>query len=295
MHMQNFAAPPAGTRPADTLAAGRAEQARHVFDRTALWLPLLHELTEACQRWAVLKNVDSALRGTGDLDSIAEPAEWPRIRSVFERWARVHRLDPVVVCKCRPGGPRFIAFQPGASHIVQLDVMDRRPFRGSPFLATHRLLELTVVDPRGFRCVRPGAEAVLKLCLNGIRPGGGRNEEGLRAKGVNELLRADPEGMRAAATTFGVASASVVALAEASAAGGWDHRAALTIEARALLLGVANPLFTLRQFWYRNLARPCGMKLSNRLAPADPKQFVRGRVAARHEISWAEDAPQRSR
>ena len=72
-------------------------------------------------------------------------------------------------------------------------------FRGSTLFVLEQLQPLTMMDDRGFRRVRPGAEGLLKLVLNGSRWGGRPNMEGLHTKHVVELLEQDPEGSELAA------------------------------------------------------------------------------------------------
>jgi hypothetical protein len=189
----------------------------------------------------VWKNVDSALTAVGDVDSLADKADWPAIEDEFRGWAAAHGLTHVVVCPHVPQGPHFLAFGPGTRHFLQLDVKERATFRGSTLVDVPRLLAASEMDPRGFRRVRPGAEGVIKLVSNGLLPGGRPSEDGLRRKRVAELLRADSEGVAQAAAWFGPAAGPVRALAAAVADGGWDRRAALLVEAWALLRGALEP------------------------------------------------------
>ena len=90
--------------------------------------------------------------------------------------------------------------------------------------------------------MRPGAEGLLKLVLNGSRWGGRPNFEGLRTKHVAELLDQDEEGARLCAPLFGPAAPAVLALADSVRAGGWDRTAMLKVEAQALFkAGRINP------------------------------------------------------
>ena len=49
--------------------------------RSDVWMPLIQRLTEVAPQWAVWKNVDSALTGSGDIDSLAPPSYWPVIET----------------------------------------------------------------------------------------------------------------------------------------------------------------------------------------------------------------------
>jgi hypothetical protein len=158
---------------------------QQIKDRTDLWLPLLHQLTEQFPRWAVLQNVNLAFVGTFDLDSLPPAADWQGIE----------QTRPIMICRHLPGGRRYVTFQEGSTYMIQLDVMAWRPFRGSAF-DTHKLIQLPEMDEAGFRRIRPGAEGVLKFFLNGTCPRGRPNPDGLKQKNVLELLAANPEGVR---------------------------------------------------------------------------------------------------
>lgn len=223
--------------------------------RTELWLPLLRHLTERFPRWAVWKNVDSALTGHGDVDSLAPPAEWGAIETEFRAWAAAEGLDPVIVCRHIPQGPHFIALEPDSPYLVQLDVKERATLRGCTLLDVPMLLELAEVDERGIRRIRPGPEGVIKLLSNGMARGGGRNAEGLRKKGVAELLACDPEGVRAAARFFGRAEGALLDGAAAVVAGGWDRRAMRAVEVHAYLRALTEPGVALSRTWFNWVAK----------------------------------------
>lgn len=220
-------------------------------DRTAMWLPLLRRLTERFPRWSVWKNVESALSGHGDVDSLADPADFADVEAEFRAWAAAHGLDRVVVCRHIPQGPHLVAFGQGTRHLVQLDVKSAATFRGSTLVDVERLLPLSEMDARGFRRVRPGAEGVIKLVSNGTRPGGRMDAEGLRAKRVRALLASDPEGVARAARLFGPAAGALRRGADAVVAGGWDRRAMARVEAWALARSVADPRTLLGRAWFK--------------------------------------------
>lgn len=229
-------------------------------DRTQLWLPLLQELTATYPGWAVWKNVTSAFAGTGDIDSFAPPSSWDAIQRTFVAWAQRTGLGPVLICRHIPQGPHFITFEEGSPYIVQLDVKERGTFRGSTLIDAWSLLPLTEMDAQGFRRVRPGAEAVIKLCMNGIRKGGRPNEEGLRTKQVAQLLAADPDGVIAAAELLGPARHALLRGAKAVVDGGWDRPAMSTVEAWCGARAIAEPKVAASRWWFLNVvAKRCGV------------------------------------
>ena len=257
-------------------------------DRTDLWLPLLQRLTDVFPRWAIWKNVESALAGTGDVDSFAPPGDWPAIQEVFREWVREQGLGPVIICRHIPQGPHFVTLQDESPYIVQLDVKERATFRGSTLVDFETLLPLSEIDARGVRRVRPGVEAVIKLCTNGIVKGGRPNWQGLEEKNVAALLAADPEGLRAGAKLLGRAERALLTGAEALLAGGWDQRAMATVETWSFLRSFAEPAVPASRWWFlRVTAKRCPLlrviRQHNRMVLGDRDQFLRD-LAPNHEI-----------
>ncbi|MFN2490196.1 MAG: hypothetical protein ABR529_10765 [Actinomycetota bacterium] len=210
-------------------------------DLSSLWLPLLAHLTERFPRWGLWKNADRALAGHGDFDSTAPLEDWDAILAEFHAWAAGRGYGPVAACSHVAGVLFLIALDEKASTFLELDVNARKYFRGWTLFRPENLAPLMEIDERGFRRVRPGAEGVILLTQNGLRWGGRPDPAGLARKRVAELLRADPEGVRAAARLFGPTSGALVAAAEGVAAGGWNRRAMLTVEAWAVLRALAAP------------------------------------------------------
>lgn len=248
-------------------------------DRTAIWLPLLRRLTDRFADWSVWKNIDSALTGFGDVDSLAPAARWPAIEGEFRAWAEAHGLTHVIVCRHIPQGPHLLAFGPRTRHLLQLDIKNRATFRGSTLVDVPRLLDASRVDDRGIRRVRPGAEGVIKLVSNGLRPGGRASVEGLARKRVAELLARDPEGVGQAAAWFGPAAGALRTLADAVIDGRWDRRAALIVEGWALLRGLAEPRTVASRIWFTRYTRPrcpviMTIRRDNRRIPDDVEGWL---------------------
>jgi hypothetical protein len=219
--------------------------------REEIWLPLLRALTGAAPEWTIWKNVESALKGTGDVDSAAPRRAWPSIERTFIAWAAELDLGPVFSCLHIPRTANHFAVLPGTSELLQLEVKSGATYRGSVAFYAEDLLPYSVHDPRGFRKLRPGAEGVLKLLNNGIRRGGLPDWRSLREKAVVDLLLSDPEGVAGMARHFGWARDAVHAAVAAVCDGRWDRRAALTIEVRALAQAVAQPHVVAERLWFR--------------------------------------------
>lgn len=219
-------------------------------NRTELWLSLLRRLTDDFPAWSTWKNIDSALAGKGDVDSLAPPSDWPAIRRTFETWVAERGYGPVVVCRHVPQGPHFIAFERGAPHIIQLDVKDRATFRGSTLIDVPMLAGLSEIDADGYRRVRRGADGVIRLCSNAIGIAGRLNATSLEAKRIPDLLRADPEGVEAMAASFGPARHALLAGVGAVLNGSWNRQAMRQVEAWALVRSLREPRVMVSRLWF---------------------------------------------
>lgn len=117
-------------QPPGESSAGPAATPTPARDRATLWLPLLRRLTEAYPGWALLKNADSALLGTGDVDSLAAVRDWRGIAGEFGAWAREQGLGPVLACQHVGHGPNLVTLDPGRP--LLLHAPRRRGRRGRP-------------------------------------------------------------------------------------------------------------------------------------------------------------------
>lgn len=264
------------------------ETSPSAVDRTDLWLDLLRRLSETFPDWAVWKNVDSAMAGTGDVDALAPRRSWPAIQDAFVDWAKDRGYGPVVVCHHVLLGPHLITLEPEAPHIVHLDVKERATFRGSTLIDVPLLHDLCVDDPRGFRRIRAGADGVIRLCSNGILRGGRPNLEALERKGVAQLLASDPDGVAAMAASFGPARDALLTGAQAFVAGGWDRPAMRKVEAWAAARSVLEPWTAVRRQWFARVwKRRCPVMRvvleGKRRVPDDPATWL-AEVARGHDV-----------
>jgi hypothetical protein len=250
-----------------------------VNDREHLWLPLLCALTDEVPSWLVWKNVDSALHRTGDIDSAAHPESWGVVTDVFGAWAEANALGPSIVCDHIPGGRNLVTCRTGDETLLELSVKNTKSWRGSTLFTLADLQRLAETDVRGFRRLRPGAEGVFKLLLNGTRWLGRRNEQGIAAKDVQRLLGADPQGVALTAALFGDRARDVRALADAVVLGGWDRRAAARVERAALAHAAMSPAPALNRLRFRAVtARSCPVLRAllddGRRVPADVDHWL---------------------
>ena len=237
----------------------------------------------------VWKNADRALGEDGDVDSLAPRPLWPAVEEHFRGWASDNGLGPVIVCRHFANVPIYVAVPDGLPTLLELDVRTGKVWRGASLFTLDDLRPLAEIDPRGFRRVRPGAEGLFKLLLNGVRPTGGPNRAALRQKRVAELLKADPEGARLAAGLLGWAAGPAVRAAESVAAGGWDRGAMTAVIAWALAGAARDPGVFARRVRFRadlskTVAR-CPLLTTiwrhDRRIPADRAEWL-SRVAAAH-------------
>ena len=257
-------------------------------DREAVWIPLLQGLTRAAPGWTVWKNVDSALHGEGDVDAAAPRHQWPILQRIFRGWAQEAGLSPVVICRHIPGGINMVALPDNNEPFFELGMKDRRIWRGATLFRAPDLEGLLELDPRGFRTVRPGAEGLFKLLLNGVTRGGAPDHAALVKKGVADLLRKDPDGVTLAARLLGPVRAAGIAAAEAVTEGRWDRRAAALIEAWFLTKAVTQPHVSLPRAYFklrgRNQCPVVSAILSeNRRVDGEPIEWARS-VSREHVV-----------
>jgi hypothetical protein len=204
------------------------------------WVPLLRRLTQLSPHWGVYKNVDSALTGRGDIDSISDPADRDLLIEEFTLWSTRNGLSPVFRCPHLPGSVLAVALR-DRRDLVELQLSEWVFFRGAALFEAADVSALMVIDDRGFRRLRPGMEGLLLLLINGTKLGGRPNYPGIHSKRVVELLRVDPEGVHASRGLFGSAWSAVSRLVKAVLDGGWDRRSALVVEAWASARALRSP------------------------------------------------------
>ena len=253
-----------------------------------IWLPLLRTLTAKYPSWGVWKNPESAFIGPGDIDSLAPPQQWDDIEETFRDWATDNGFSPIVVCRHVPQGPHFVTVAPDWPHMLILDVKELSTWRGSTLIDYKDLANVAIVEERGFRRVRPGAEGVVKLVLNGVLIGGRMNEEGLRTKGVRDLLSGDREGVAMVAEWFGPLKGVVLDGVDAVIAGGWDRRAMATLELFSTARSVLEPRTAASRLWFKHYGvKKCGVLQSvrgeHRAIAGDTEEWAR-RIAVNHEV-----------
>ena len=227
------------------------------IDRKTLWISLLQRLTQQVELWGVWKNFGSAFRPGGDVDSIAPTEVWPAVTREWVNWVKESRLGPVILCPHVPYLLHLIALHPEEPHFFEMDIGERKLFLGSTLFRSFDILPLMMQDEYGIRRLRPGAEGLFKLLLNGTRRGGRPNWDAMRKKYVLELLHEDPEGVKRASAIFGSARTSVLRAADSALSGDWRRLEMLHVEARSFSRGLLEPWNIWNRLWFRSVKKNC--------------------------------------
>jgi hypothetical protein len=258
-------------------------------DLAALWLLLLWRLTRRLPLWGLWKNADAALSGSGDVDTTAPKSDWDAIIEEVVAWARESQLGPVTACSHVRGVLFIMVLDQENRAFLELDVNDRKYFRGWTMFRPADLAPFMEIDERGFRRVRRGMEGVILLVQNGLRWDGRPNPAGMRKRRIADVLAGDPEGVRNAAVLFGAARPALVAGAEAAAAGRWNRGAMLLVEGWAMLHALVAPRILIGRLWSRPIKRRCPLLrtifLDDRRFPDDVHDWLQ-RVARGHPVHY---------
>jgi hypothetical protein len=256
-------------------------------DLSDVWLPLLRRLTSRLPLWGLWKNADAALSGSGDIDTTAPTSDWDAITEEVVRWAREHDLGPVAQCRHVYGVLFILVMDRKNRTFFELDVNDRKYFRGWTMFRPSGLAPFMEIDERGFRRVTRGMEGVILLVQNGLRWGGRPNPAGMRKRRIPELLADDPDGVRRAAALFGGARPALAAAAEAVARGRWNRTAMLAVEAWAVLHALAAPGIVFGRVRSRPIKRRCPLLrtifIDDRRFPEDAEEWLR-QVSRTHPV-----------
>jgi hypothetical protein len=251
-----------------------------VADRTALWTPLIQTLTREFPDWTIWKNADAALAGSGDIDSAAPARDWDGIVLSFRRWAHEWGLGPVIECRHPPRTMFLVALDESRRTFLELDVLGRKYFRGGTLFHAEELVPLSQVDDRGFRVIRPAAQALILLLCNGLRWGGRPDFAGIRKRQIAALLEADFAGVREAARCLHLPERPVLAGVQGLLNGEWDRRSMLKIEGSALLRSLREPQVIASRLRFRAFSKTACPLLraifyGDRVIPGDPEAWLR--------------------
>jgi hypothetical protein len=227
--------------------AGSAKIDPLISDPTSQSLALLRGVTAAAPGFAIWKNAEAGLAGIGDLDAIAPASDWAAAAAEHRRWALSHGLGPPLECRHVPGVLFLVAFssdEPGS--LLQLDVSTHIFVQGAPLVPAASLGPLLRVDARGFRRLRPGAEALFKLLQSATHSGQPPPGMPVDARLV-ELLKCDPDGVDAAAQLLGRAGPAAWRAARGALAQRWDRGAMAELAGWCFLVVLRRPMMPARR------------------------------------------------
>jgi hypothetical protein len=152
------------------------------------------------------------------------------------------------------------------------------------------------MDERGFRRLRPGAEGLFKLVLNGTKWGGRPNWDGIAEKDIGKLLAEDPEGVELTARRlFGPVKEAAIRGARAAAASRWETKDMALVDAWFLGKSVRNPIILARRARFRfETKQSCPIVKailgSRRKIPEDRAAWL-AKVAETHTMHGMEAGP----
>jgi hypothetical protein len=248
------------------------------------WVPLLRRLTQMSPLWGVWKNADAALSGEGDIDSVSSPLDRNSLMAEFFTWASANQMYPIFVCHHLPGSVLGVAVRDRAE-LVELQLCEQAMFRGSTLFTAEDLGPMMMMDERGFRRLRSGAEGFLLLFHNAMKRGGRPALGGAKARRLVDLMREDPSGMEAAAEVFGRVRHQALRVARMLLDGGWERAAALRVELWAVAQARRTPRLSAARVGYQlagNLYCPLRPVLrAGRRLTGDADQWLR-RVEISH-------------
>ncbi|HEV2085400.1 MAG TPA: hypothetical protein VGR09_09975 [Gemmatimonadales bacterium] len=252
------------------------------------YIPLIRRLTQEFPKWIVWKNADAALSGSGDIDSAAPLRDWDAILATFRAWAEDVGLGPVIECRHPPKTMFLLAVDQSRRTFLELDVLGRKYFRGGTLFQADELMPLARLDPRGFRVIRPAAQAIILWLCNGLRWGGRSDSAALQRRRVVELLREDFEGLSQAARCLHLPERAVLEGAERLVNGTWDRASMLKIEGSAILRALSAPRILLSRARFRLWTKQSCPVLrtvfySERKIPEDYNSWLR-EVRSRHRV-----------
>ena len=196
----------------------------------APWASLLRQLDAMAPAIGVWKNADEALDGYGDVDYFAPTGLWPEIADAFRSWSETHGYEYLPPCPHKPWTMYLLAVDRERGRLMQLDVRDRLTLAGAEIIDANGLGRLLEATPDGFKTLRRGAQATVKLLTKCI-DGQGRLDRGcLDDESVTSGIHADPVGALEAVQRLRHGRPAVNRLVASIAAGRPDPA-----EARSLL------------------------------------------------------------
>ena len=214
-------------------------------------LDLGRRLTDECPDYVMWKNVDTAMAGAGDIDSILPEHHWPTAQDVFRAWALETGYTAVLECGHLPGSLLVVGASRSFSLLRELHLSRSVTFRGAEIIRAGDVSRLAYVDNYGLRRLRPGAEGFFVFLLNGAGYFGRKSARSPKTERAHWLMTRDPDGAKLAASLFGDAQRHALMAARAAATGEAPGQAFRRLEFYAVRRALTHPLFLTRRASFR--------------------------------------------
>jgi thymidylate kinase len=205
----------------------------------------------------VWKNADEALHAEGDIDYFAPRNLWPAIVATFRSWADAHGFEHLPPCLHRPGTMYLLAVDHVGGRLIQLDVRERLTVSGAEVIDANGLSDLLLETGHGFRSLRPGAEATLKLLLKCIDGKGHLQEVCMAEESIASGIAEDVDGARATAGLLTRGGQMAHRLVNSIAAGHPDHAVARSLWRNLRMDTFRRPATLIELATYRLRRRLC--------------------------------------
>ena len=249
-------------------------------DVASPWVDLLGQLDSIAPGVGVWKNADAALDGNGDIDYFAPRSTWPAIAATFRSWSESHGFECMPPCLHRPGALYLIAIDRRGRRLMQLDVRERLTLAGSEMMDASELGTLLQEGRYGFKQLRPGAEATLKLMVKCIDPRGRLRAECLEEESVSAGIGADLASARQASSLLRHGRHEADRLVLSIASGHPDSVAARSLMRGVRMAAFLHPWRVARLVWYR---------LRRKWCPTLAWILAQGQQVPPHLDRWVDD------
>lgn len=272
----------------DMMAAAHASA-----QRCDLWKDLIRHLASTEASLTILKNAESTLLGTGDLDVLIEKPKMAALVSAAADWSRENGAQ-CMVCHHVPDGPHIVIAPPGQRHALVVDVKWRRSLFGASLITAQAAQACAGPSPLGPMQLTSGAEALVKLCLYGIDHVFGLDYGKLDAKYAIAGLRADPEGAARAAELMNPPTRLLLKAIGAAVGRRPGRLISTVLKTRLLMAASIQPRTGLQRLYYKAfLRRRCPImtvvKFGDRRIPADQNGWFSSSKAAHPDVAGYHD------
>jgi len=222
-------------------------------------LTFLRDISRENQRMVVWKHLDRSLQGLGDIDVAAPAADLDNITaSSLVSAGSALKASHAVICDHLPSVRLHFYVQPERSpELFEFDVITQPSRMTSRWASPTKLVGLSVVDPTGIRRLRPGAEALTLLVMQGMTSAGADKLKAHDRECVLSGLAVDLDGAIEACRVLAppLARRQLASFVERLAHGEWDASMALAALVGFGVTGMTSPKFAFDRGVHRNKYR----------------------------------------